>query len=136
VTVAAGHAPSVRSLRWLVVVGALFAVAMFGGTSCGDGRLAPASVAGHGCPNVILQASLPGALTAVAGEGAPNGGHGPRETLAGACLFVVLVLTGLALVGAARRPLLTYVTSWWALLSLPRPRPPAVGSMSMDVLRI
>jgi hypothetical protein len=30
VTVAAGRAPSVRSLRWLVVVGALFAVAMFG----------------------------------------------------------------------------------------------------------
>jgi hypothetical protein len=137
VTVAAGRVSSVRMLRWLVVVGALFAVALFGGSSWGEGPVPSASVATNGaCPNVILQASLPGALVAAADGrgGAPEGGHGPADALAGACLFVVVALVSLA--GAARRPLLTYVASWWAGFRARRVRPLSVAPMWSGVLRI
>ncbi|BCB76860.1 hypothetical protein GCM10022251_48830 [Phytohabitans flavus] len=135
VTVTAGRAPLGRSLRWLMVVGALFAVTLFGGASCADRPLVPGSMAGYGaCPNVLLQASLPGALEA--GGGAPDRGHGPGETGISACLFVVVALAGLALAGAVRRPLLADVAFWWARSRTARVRPLAVVPMWVDALRI
>lgn len=124
-------------LRWLTVVGALFAVALFGGTSCGDGPYAPVSMAGHAaCPNVLLQASLPGALMADADRGAPHGGHDPAEGVTGACLFVVVALAGLAVAGAVRRPLLVHASFWWAGTGSPGVRPPSARPIRIDVLRI
>jgi hypothetical protein len=126
-----------RLLRWFMVVGALFAVALFSGASYRDAPLAPVSMVGYpaACPNVVLQASLPGALVADADDGAPDGGRGPGETVASACLFVVVALAGLALAGGVRRPLLVYV-AWWAPLRVPRVRPLMVVPMWADVLRI
>ncbi|MFC6020221.1 hypothetical protein ACFP2T_29140 [Plantactinospora solaniradicis] len=136
-TVAAGRAPSVLLLRWLTVVGALFAVALFGGPSCGDTPLAAVPMAGHAaCPNVLLQASLPGTLVPEAGGGAPHGGHDPSDVVAGACLFVVVALAGLAIAGAVRRPLLVHASYWWARMGIPRVRPPSAGPTRIDVLRI
>lgn len=126
-------------LRWLVVVGALFAVALFGGASFGDGPLTSASVAGQVvCPNVVLQASLPGALAGEPGghAGAPEGGHGPGGAIADECLFVVVALAGLAVAGAVRGPLLVYLAYWWARLGARRARTPSAGPMWTGVLRI
>lgn len=137
VTVTAGQAPLGRALRWLMVVGALFAVTLFGGLSCADRPLVPGSMAGFGaCPNVLLQASLPGALVAQAGGGAPRDGHGPGEAGASACLFVVVALFGLGLAGAVRRPLLADVAYWWARSRVSRVRPLTVVPMWAVVLRI
>jgi hypothetical protein len=137
VTVAAGRVPSVLLLRWFTVVGAMFAVALFGGASCGDGPLAPVSMAGPGaCPNVVLQASLPGALVPEASGGTPHNGHNPSEIAAGACLFVVVALAGLAVAGAVRRPLLVHASYWWARMGIPCVRPPSACPMRIDVLRI
>lgn len=136
VTVAAGRMSS-PLLRWLMVIGALFAVALFGGASCGDRTLPPVPMTGYSaCPNVILQASLPGALVAEAGRGAPDGGHGSGELVAGACLFVVVALAGLAMAGAVHRPLLVHVAYWWARLRVALLGSPLVGVSRVDVLRI
>ncbi|MFC0527272.1 hypothetical protein [Phytohabitans kaempferiae] len=136
-TVAAGRVCSVPLLRWFMVAGALFTIALFGGVSCGDSPLAPVSVAGHvACPNIILQASLPGGLEAKADGGASDGGHGLGETAASACLFVVVALAGLALADAVRGPLLAYWASWWTRLRVPRLRVPASVPMWVAVLRI
>lgn len=135
-TVAAGRLFPVPLLRWFMVVGALFAVTLFGGASGGDTSLTPVSMAGHAvCPNVVLQASLPGALAAEAGGRAPDDGHGPGE-IAGACLFVVVALAGLALAGEVRRPLLAYGSSWWTRLFPSRFRSSALAPMWVGVLRI
>ncbi|MEV4628208.1 hypothetical protein AB0J90_18210 [Micromonospora sp. NPDC049523] len=132
-TVLSGRARSVRPFRWLMVIVALFSVTLFGGSSCVDGPLA-SPVAGYGaCPNVILQASLQGALAAEAGGEGPDGRHG--EVVAGACL-VVMALAGLALIGAIRRPLLMGLAYWWAQLPFPTMRPPAGISTRLDALRI
>ncbi|WP_460847053.1 hypothetical protein [Phytohabitans suffuscus] len=84
---------------------------------------------------MVLQASLPGVLLAEAGGG-PDGGHGPGEAGASACLFVVVALAGLALAGAVRRPLLADVAYWWARSRAARVRPLAVVPMWVGVLRI
>ncbi|MBE1490746.1 hypothetical protein [Plantactinospora soyae] len=138
VTVAAGRVSSVPLLRWFTIIGALFAVALFSGSSCGDGPLAPASMAGHSaCPNVVLQASLAGALAMETGHGgAPDDRPGPGETVTGACLFVVVALAGLALAGAVRRPLVAHAAYWWVRVGVPLVRPPSIGSEWLGVLRI
>jgi hypothetical protein len=135
VTVVAGPAPSGRLLRWLMVVGALFAVALFGGSSCADGPRMPVSTSGYAaCPNVILQVSLP--LTAEAG-GMPDGGRDAGDVVADACLFLVVALAGLALAGATGRPLLIFLAFWWARMPLRRrERPATAGSMWSEPLRI
>ncbi|MEE6261538.1 hypothetical protein [Plantactinospora sonchi] len=136
-TVAAGRMSPRLLLRWLLVVGALTAVTLFGGASSGDGNLSPVSAVGHSaCPNVILQASLPGALVAGTGAHTPDGGHGPSEAVAGACLFVVVALAGLAMAGLVRRPLLVHLAYWWARLRDPLPWSPVSGLTQPDVLRI
>lgn len=136
-TVAAGRMSPRLLLRWLLVVGALTAVTLFGGASTGDGTLSPVSAAGHNaCPNVILQASLPGALLAGTGTHTPDGGHGPSDSVAGACLFVVVALAGLALAGLVRRPLLVHLGHWWARLRDPLSWSPMPGLTQVDVLRI
>jgi hypothetical protein len=87
------------------------------------------------CPNVILQVSLP--LTAEAGGGLPDGGRGAGEVAADACLFLVVALAGLALAGAAGRPLLMFLAFWWARLPLRRRhRPMTAGAMRSEPLRI
>ncbi|MCW6007035.1 hypothetical protein K1W54_20975 [Micromonospora sp. CPCC 205371] len=137
-SVATGRVFSVRLLRWFMVVGALFAVALFSGASYRDAPLAPVSMAGFyaaACPNVVLQASLPGALAAETDGGLPDN-HGPGGALAGGCLFVVVALAGLALAGGIRRPLLVHAAFWWARLRVSRMRPMTVVPMWADVLRI
>jgi hypothetical protein len=137
VTVAAGRMSSRPSPRWLMVVGALFAVALFGGSPCGGETLPPLSMTGlKACPNVVLQASLPGALAVETGGEAPDGGHGTSEPVAGACLIVVVALAGLAMAGAARRPVLVHLAYWWARLRVPLPWSPVAGVMRVDVLRV
>lgn len=138
-SVATGRVFPVRLLRWFMVVGALFAVALFSGASYRDVPLAPASMAGYysaaACPNVVLQASLPGALAAEADDG-PAESPGPGEAIASGCLFVVVALAGLALAGEARRPLLVHLAFWWARLRVSRAGPRVVVPMWTDALRI
>ena len=132
-SVAAGPAPSVRLLRWLVVVGALFAVTLFGGSSCAGGPLTPAPTSGYAaCPNVILQVSLPGVMNG--GDGSADGRF---DAVADACVFLVVALAALALAGGAGRLLLGFLAFWWARLPLRRRSPrTTTGSMRMDPLRI
>jgi hypothetical protein len=128
--------PAGRLSRWIVVLGALFAVALFSGSSCGESRLTTTPIITSGaCPNVILQASLPGLLPVEAGS-VPDDSHLPGDTIAGTCLFVVMALAALALAGGLRGPLLVFRGFWWARLPLALQRIPAVSSSRQDELRI
>jgi hypothetical protein len=120
-------------LRWLVVVGALFAVTLFGGSSCADGPLTPPPASNYAaCPNVILQVSLPGAMSG--GDGSADGTF---DAVADAGVFLVVALAVLALTGGAGRLLLGFLAFWWARMPLRRRHPrTTAGSMRMDPLRI
>jgi hypothetical protein len=139
VTGLTGEAPPRRWWRWAIVLGALFAVTLFGGASGGDRAAGPMAMANATvCPNVILQASLPGVSPGGAGAGhsLPEDRNVPVDGAAGAGLFLVMALAALALSGGARQPLLTFLAFWWARLSQALRSLPTLGPVPLEALRI